>query len=192
MWRQQFTLLSPLFVVFGLLIALILYVFYSSDRHYRIKLLLGPALFVACTYAIPYVGSKLGYGWPAALPQSFEYMAHKAVVVGTEKRGIDVLVVSRQPFSTQPRLHRVPWTQKMEDALDKAQEMKEGKEGGDIVMNGAAGGARGGDSYPDYVPKRVLPQEQNPKGKPMPRESPEQVPRETPFRQPEKSPGDYV
>ena len=178
MLNQQFILLSPVLGAFVLLMVFILYVYYSTDKHYRIKLLLGPALLVACACAIPSVGSKLGYGWPAALPQSFEYVAHKAVVEGDEKRWIDVLVLSRKPFGTDPRLHRIPWSQKMEDALDKAQAMKEGKEGGDIVMSGDAGGSGSGDSYPDYVPRRVLPQQQSPKAALMPRESPDQDPRE--------------
>jgi len=180
MLQQQFALLSPLVTIFVLLAVLILYVYYSTDKRYRIKLLLGPALLAACAGAFPYVGVKLGYGWPAALPQSFEYMAHKAIVVGQQKCCIDVLVVSRKPFEADPRLHRVPWSQRLEDALDKAQAMKEGKEGGDIVMNGAGAGAGIGDPYPDYVPKRVLPQEQFPKGPVSRDRAPEQEPREAP------------
>jgi hypothetical protein len=163
---------------FVLLTVFMLYVYYSTAKHYRIKLLLGPALLLACACAIPSVGTKLGYGWPAALPQSFEYVAHKAVVVEAEKRWIDVLVLSRRPFETDPRLHRVPWSQKMEEALDKAQAMKEGKEGGDIVMSANAGSSGSGDSYPDYVPRRVLPQEQSPKAPLMPRTSPDRDLRE--------------
>ena len=188
MLQQQFTLLAPMLGIFVLLTLFVLYVYYSTDRHYRIKLLLGPALLIACTCAVPSVGTLLGYGWPAALPRSFEYMAHKTVVVGAEKRWIDVLVLSRKPFSTDPRLHRIPWSQKMEDALDKAQAMKEGKEGGDIVMSSDAGESRSGDDYPDYVPRRVLPQEQSPKAALVPRESPDQEPREAPPMPPVKAP----
>jgi hypothetical protein len=180
MMQQQFALLSPLITIFVLLAVLILYVYYSTDKLYRIKLLLGPALLLACAGAFPYVGVKLGYGWPAALPESFEYMAHKAIVVSHEKRWLDVLVVSRKPYKADPRLHRVPWSQKFEDALDKAQAMKEGKEGGNIVMDSGGGESPVGDAYPDYVPKRVLPQQQNPKAKLLPRESPGQQPREAP------------
>ena len=176
MLKQQFDLLSPLTIVLVLLAVLVLYVYYSTDRHYRIKILLGPALLAACAGAFAFVGARLGYGWPAPLPQSFEYMAHKAIVVGQHKDWIDVLLVSRKPFDRRPRLHRVPWSQALEDALDRAQAMKEGKEGGDIVMDRAGPGSSLlndalGDPYPDYVPKRVLPQQQIPKS-PHPRQSP--------------------
>lgn len=163
MWREQFLLLAPTLAVLLLLLAFVLYVFYSTDRHYRIKLLLGPALVVASLAVVPSLGAKLGYGWPAGLPVSFEYLAHRVKAEATENRWIDVLVVSRKPFGTEPRLHRVPWSQKLEDALYKAQQMKEGNEGGDIEMNADANAASNGDSYPDYVPKRVLPKDQNPK-----------------------------
>jgi hypothetical protein len=173
MLKQQFDQFSPLVVILILLSALVLYVYYCTDRHYRIKLLLGPALIAACAGAFPFIGARLGYGWPTVLPESFEYMAHKAIVVGQQKSWIDVLVVSRKPFRVDPRLHRVPWSKALEDALNKAQAMKEGKEGGDIVMNRSGPEASLlnellGDAYPDYVPKRVLPQQQSPKS-PVPR-----------------------
>lgn len=163
MLQQQFALLSPLLAIFILLAVLILYVHYSTDKLYRIKLLMGPARLLACAGAFPFVGVKLGYGWPTALPQSFEYVAHKAIVVGHEKRWVDVLLVSRKPLKGEPRLHRIPWSPQIEDVLEKAQSMKEGKEGGDIVMNGTGAAPRFGDSYSDYVPERVLPRQQNPK-----------------------------
>jgi hypothetical protein len=163
MFREQLWMLAPALSILVLLVVFMLYVHFSTARHYRIKLLLAPALLVASMSAAPYVGNKLGYGWPSALPLSFEYMAHRVLIVASEKRWIDVLVISRKPFRTDPRLHRLPWSQKLEDALDRAQTMKEGKEGGDIVMNADATAPRDGDDYPDYVPKRVLPQEQMPK-----------------------------
>ena len=180
MLRQQFLLLSPVLSIFLLLLVFILYVYYSTDKRYRLKLLLAPALLVACVLTIPYVGVQLGYGWPAPLPQSFEYMAHKTILVGTEKRWIDVLVSSRKPFLAEPRLHRIAWTENMETALDQAQQMKQGKEGGDIVMSGEGGQSLFGDRYPAYVPKRVLPREQAPKAPIAPRRAPEQAPREAP------------
>lgn len=180
MLREQLSLLAPLLSAFIVLSLLILYVHYSTDRLYRLKLVLGPALLLACVFAVPFVGVKLGYGWPAPLPQSFEYVAHKSVVIDSEKRWIDVLVLSRKPFKADSRLHRIPWTQKLEDSLEKAKEMKEGREGGEIVMNGqGVNGDQRGDEYPDYIPKRVLPQEQRPKPALVPRqgdENPERSP----------------
>jgi hypothetical protein len=176
MLQQQFTLLLPLVTIFVLLAVLILYVHYSTDKMYRVKLLLGPALLLACAGAFPYVGVKLGYGWPAALPESFEYVAHKPIVVGREKRWVDVMVVSRKPYKADPRLHRVPWSQQFEEALDKAQAMKEGKEGGTIVLDSAGGAPSAGDAYPSYVPKRVMPQQESPKAPLPPRQAPGQKP----------------
>jgi hypothetical protein len=144
---------------------------YSTDQHYRLKLLLGPALLAACAGSFAVVGSALGYAWPAALPESFEYMAHRPVVVDQHKRWVDVLLVSRKPFESAPRLHRIPWSQAMEEALETAQAMKEGQAGGEIVME-AGGGPGHGDSYPAYVPKRILPQQQRPKGNTPPSSAP--------------------
>lgn len=50
--------------------------------------------------------------------------------------------------------------------------------GGDIVMSANAGGSGSGDSSPDYVPKRVLPQEQSPNVPLMPRTFPDRDLRE--------------
>lgn len=178
MWREQFLLFAPTLAVLMLLLAFVLYVFYSTDRHYRLKLLLGPALVIASLAVVPSLGAQLGYGWPAGLPVSFEYLAHRVKVEATENRWIDVLVVSRKPFSTEPRLHRVRWSQKLEDALYQAQQMKEGKEGGDIEMNADGHAASNGDSYPSYVPKRVLPRDQSPKPGNSPPRAPDQRPKE--------------
>jgi hypothetical protein len=192
MLQQQFALLLPVTTIFVLLGVLILYVHYSTARHYRIKLLLGPALLLACAGAFPYVGLNLGYAWPAALPESFEYMAHKPIIVDQHKRWIDVLLLSRKPFRTDPRLQRVPWSQAFEDALDQAQAMKEGREGGDIVMERGAANAQAGDSYPNYVPRRVLPQDQIPKAPLQPRAFPQPPPHESPAPAPAPARRQYV
>ncbi len=136
-------------------------------------ILMGPALLLACAGAFPFVGLSLGYAWPTELPASFEYMAHKPIVVGQHKRWIDVLLLSRKPFKADPRLQRVPWSQAFEDALNQAQTMKEGKEGGEIVMEREAGDAAGGDGHPNHSPKRVLPQDQNLKAPLLPGNTPE-------------------
>ncbi len=173
MLQQQFTLLLPITTVFVLLAVLILYVHYSTATHYRVKLLLGPALLLACAGAFPFVGLNLGYAWPTDPPASFEYMAHKPIIVEQHKRWIDVLLLSRKPFKADPRLHRVPWSQSFEDALDQAQTMKDGRQGGDIVMERGGAAAGSGDSYPKYVPRRVLPQDQNPKAPLLPDTAPD-------------------
>lgn len=168
MLQHQISLLYPLATCFVLMTVLVLYVFYTTDRHYRIKLLLGPALLVAAVFTVPSVGARLGYAWPVALPESFEYVAHKTVLDGIEKRWIDVLLQSREPYDPHARLHRIPWTQKAESLLEKAQRMKEGQEGGDILVTRR--GARNGssDAYPDHVPRRVLPRDEHPKSAPEP------------------------
>lgn len=173
MLQQQFTLLLPVTTIFVLLGMLVLYVHYSTPTHYRIKLLMGPALLLACAGAFAFVGLNLGYAWPGELPASFEYMAHKPIVVGQQKRWIDVLLQSREPLKADLRLHRVPWSQSFEQALDRAQAMKEGKEGGKIVMERGNGDAGGGDDYPNYIPRRVLPQDENPKVPPAPGVTPD-------------------
>ena len=176
MLLHQFQLLSTLSAVLVLLAALVLYVYYSTDRHYRLKLLLGPALLGGCAVSFVVVGSRLGYAWPSALPESFEYMAHRAVVVDERKRWVDVLLVSLKPLQSSPRLHRVPWSQQIEDALEQAQSMREDRAGGQIVMEGQAGAAGRGDAYPEYVPKRVLPRQQNPKDEVQPQPAPRHGP----------------
>lgn len=192
MLRQQFMLLLPLSTVFVLLAVLILYVHYNTERHYRLKLLMGPALLLSCAGAFPFVGLGLGYGWPAALPESFEYMAHKPIVVERDKRWIDVLLLSRKPFQSDPRLHRVPWSQALENVLDQARKLKEGPEGGDIVMERGADVSVDGDPYPSYVPRRVLPSEQNPKEMLPPRQAPEHDPRMAPTNRGSKVQPEYV
>ena len=64
MLNEQMTLLYPLVAIFLLLAIFVLYVYYTSDRHYRIKLLLGPTLLAACVFTVPLVGARLGYGGP--------------------------------------------------------------------------------------------------------------------------------
>jgi hypothetical protein len=169
MLREQFNLLSPVVGVLLLLMVLVLYVYYTTARHYRIKLLLGPALLAACVFAVPAVGARLGYGWPAPLPESFQYVGHRTVIAGGEKHWIDVMLVSRQQAGAEPRLHRVHWSRKMEEALERAERMKEGREGGDIVLSrpSRAKGAGGGDADAGYSARRVLPSDATPKG-PLP------------------------
>ncbi|HEY5931142.1 MAG TPA: hypothetical protein VIU02_12595 [Burkholderiales bacterium] len=184
MLNEQITLLYPIVAIFLLLAVFVLYVYYTSDRHYRIKLLLGPTLLAACVFTVPFVGARLGYGWPTPLPASFQYFAHRTVVVGGEKQWIDVLLVSRKPLAADARLHRVPWTRKMEDVLEQANQMKEGPAGGEIVVNGPVGGSTARGSIPEYSMNRILPQDQMPKDAPRPSGGPRKGPQEGPKTQP--------
>lgn len=168
MLKEQLGLLYPLVAVLLATAVLVLYVHYTSARHYRIKLLLGPALLAASIFAVPSVGARLGYGWPAPLPASFQYIAHKTVVVEGEKRWIDVLVVSRKPLRPDARLHRIRWTPPLEKVLEQAQQMKEDPRGGEIVVNGPPGSASDSAGDPGYSAMRVLPQDRIRKGPPTP------------------------
>jgi hypothetical protein len=184
MLQHQIGLLQPLLTSCVLMTVLVLYVHYTTDRHYRIKLLLGPALLVACVLTVPAVGARLGYAWPASLPQSFEYMAHKTVLDGIEKRWIDVLLQSREPLEADSRLHRIPWSEKMESLLEQAQRMRESLEGGDILVTLQGSGTGSADDYPEYVPRRVLPRDAHPKSPPQPPVVPDSDLRESPFKPP--------
>jgi hypothetical protein len=154
--RWQLTLLWPLVATVLILSAFALYVFAHSERLYRLKLALIPAVLAAAVASFMWFGSRLGYAFPAGLPQSFEYIAHKVILVDNRKAWLDVLVVSRKPLERDARLHRMPWTKELEDALKGAQEIK--KQGGQVDMEQG-----GGDEYPQWVPKRVQPQQEMPK-----------------------------
>lgn len=160
MLTEQMSMLYPVVAILLLLTVFVLYVYYTSDRLYRIKLLLGPALLAACVFIVPWIGARLGYAWPAPVPASFRYLAHRTVVVDGQKRWMDVFLVSRRPLDAQARLLRIRWTRQMEDVLDEAERMKEGPGGGEIIVNGptAGSGGFGGDAGHSAI--RVLPQDQ--------------------------------
>ena len=162
MTRWQIELLWP--VIIGLLafVGFALYVFIHTDRFYRLKLLLIPALLAMSAFSFTWFGQQLGYAYPEGLPRSFEYVAHRLILVDNRKAFVDILVVSRKPLERDARLHRMPWSQKLEDALKNAHQMQKG--GGRVEM-----GRGNGDAYPDWVPRRVLPQDDVPKD-PLPRE----------------------
>ena len=183
MLREQLSLLSPVVAILLLAVVFVLYVHYTSPRHFRIKLLLGPVLLAACAFAVPAIGARLGYGWPVDLPVSFQYLAHRTVVVGGEKRWIDVLLLSRKPLGRDARLQRIPWTPGVEKVLEQAEQMKEGPEGGEIVVEGRQAGKRSGPrgTAPEYSATRVLPQDEAPKGRPAPAR-PDAQPGEAPPR----------
>jgi hypothetical protein len=164
MIRWQLEIMWP--VVAGLLAfaAFTLHVYAHTDRLYRLKLALIPALLAVAALSFTWFGAKLGYGYPAALPERFEYVAHRLILQNDRKAWLDVLVVSRKPLERDARLHRVPWSKPLEDSLKEAQRMQ-GKGGGWIEMDGQ----RNGDAYPQWVPRRVLPQDVAPKD-PLPRE----------------------
>jgi hypothetical protein len=155
--RWQFQLLWPLAVTLFGMSAFALYVFVHTERLYRLKLLLIPAALVAAVFSFAWYGDRLGYGYPAGLPASFEYVAHRAVVEGHRKAWLDVMVVSRKPVEHSARLHRLPWSKPLEDALTQAQQMQRG--GGRIELDLAGQG----DAYPSFQPRRVLPQDDAPK-----------------------------
>ena len=182
MLKEQLSLLYPVLAILLALTVLVLYVYYTSPRQYRIKLLLGPALLAASIFAVPSVGARLGYGWPAPLPPSFQYLAHMTVVAGSEKRWIDVLLVARPAANGQPRLHRIRWSGEVEKVLEQAREMQADPHGGDVVVNGPAAIAPGGAGQPGYSTLRVLPQDRTRKGPPAPR--PPAAPREEDQRRP--------
>jgi hypothetical protein len=165
MIREQMWALFPLVAIVLLLAALALYVLCHTERQYRLKLALIPAVLAAGLGSAVLFGAKLGYAFPAPLPKSFEYLSHKVILEGDEKRWIDILVVRREPLDTGARLHREPWTQKLEDALKKASGMQAG--GGEIHMD------RDGDESGDLTPRRVLPEQVTPKTPvPMERQPP--------------------
>lgn len=163
MIRWQLELLWPLVAILLLLTAFGLYVVVHSDRRYRLKLVLIPALLAAAVFSFVAFGSRLGYAYPAGLPVSFEYVTHKVIIEGHRKAWIDILVVSRKPLESAARLHRLPWSKELEDVLKQGQEMQRG--GGRIEMD------RDGDAYPQ-IPRRVLPQDEAPKD-PLPEREPD-------------------
>jgi hypothetical protein len=163
MWSEQLALMYPMVAIFLVVAILVLYVHYTSPRHYRIKLLLGPLVLGACVLTVPLLGSRLGYGWPAPLPASFQYLAHKTVVVQGRKRWLDVLLISRKPLGREARLHRIPWTPELEKVMEDAQRQNEGRGGGDIVVSGPAAGGRGADAPSGYSITRILPSDRTPK-----------------------------
>lgn len=181
MLREQLALLSPFVAILVVAAVFVLYVHYTSPRHYRIKLLLGPVLLGACVFAVPSVGARLGYGWPVALPDAFQYIGHRNVVVGGEKRWIDVLLVSRKPLGQDARLHRVPWTRDMEHVMEQAEQLKDGPAGGEIVVSRSAAGRDGRTGPGGYSAARILPQQQIPK---QPPPAPGVAPGGNPRRQP--------
>lgn len=184
MLTEQLSLLSPVVAVLLLLCVLVLYVHYTSDREYRIKLLLGPALLAACVFTAPSIGARLGYGWPAPLPPDFQYLAHRTVVMEGQKRWMDVLLLSRKPLDTQARLLRVRWTRELEGVMEEAQRLKEGPEGGEVRVTGPGRVPGGGDDRSGgHSAIRVLPADRMPKdGIPAPATPPGERPR--PHRDP--------
>lgn len=157
--KEELSILYPVTAVVLCIAIFAAYVLCHTDRRYRLKLVLVPATIGAAVFSFVFFGAKLGYAYPAGLPETFEYIAHKVILIESEKRYIDVLVVSRKPLERDARLHRAPWSQKLEDAMKGAQAMKRG--GGSVEMEQQ--GKPQGDEYPEWVPKRVLPQEQIPK-----------------------------
>jgi hypothetical protein len=172
--RWQLHLMWPLLAALLTLGAFALYVFTHSARLYRLKLVLIPALMGTMAFSFPWLASRMGYGYPEGLPDRFEYVSHRLVLEEHRKAWIDVMVVSRKPLERDARLHRMPWSDALEKALKKAQQMQQG--GGEVQME------RRGDSdeYPDWMPRRVVPSEVMPKepprnapGRPAPSPSPD-------------------
>lgn len=177
MLTEQLDLLYPVVAVFLLVAVLVLYVHYTSDRQYRIKILLAPALLTACAFTVPLIGTRLGYGWPTPLPTSFQYLAHKTVVVDGEKRWMDVMLVSREPLDPRSRLHRVRWNRELEKVLEEAERMKEGRDGGDIVVTSPSREGGGGEREGGHSAIRVLPGDRMPKDAVPTQRLPESPPR---------------
>ncbi len=172
--QYQMWLLAPLVLVLVLMMAFAIYVFYSSDRRYRLKLVLGPALILTAYFSFVLVGAHLGYAYPAKLPKKFLYLDHAVVMStdGTKKEWIDIFLISKDPWSDKTRLQRIPWSKNMEEAAKQAQSIRRG--GGVASMERKDGkpsadeqsGSSDGDEYPDYIPKRVMPQDVLPKEPP--------------------------
>ncbi len=160
MMHWELELLWPLVLTLFTLAAFALYVFVHNDRLYRLKLVLIPAVLLATLFSFSWFGARLGYAYPAGLPPAFEYVAHKLILVENRKAWLDVMVVSRKPLERDARLHRMPWSKPLEDALKKARQMQKG--GGMIVMENKGKG----DRYPQWMPRRVLPQDAVPKAPP--------------------------
>jgi hypothetical protein len=156
--RWQLELLWPLVSTLLALAIFALYVFSHSDRHYRLKLVLIPGLLAVVVFSFTWIGDKMGYAHPGALPASFEYVAHKLILENNRKTWIDILVVSRKPLERDARLHRMPWTKALEDSLKRASRMQQ-EGGGRIEMDGRGNG----DEYPEWMPRRVMPQDDMPK-----------------------------
>jgi hypothetical protein len=140
----------PLPIFLGLLVStlFVLYRYGARARNPRMKVLLTPLLLGACAVAVAAVGARLGFAAPAALPRSFEYIAHHTVVTHGEKRWIDLLLISRKSPGADARLHRTRWTRNLEEVLERAEQMKDGP--GKVVLSapGIAAGARGtGPAY---------------------------------------------
>ena len=82
MLNEQVTLLYPVVAIFLLLTVFVLYVYYTSDRHYRIKLLLWPDAPRRMRLHRSVRRCEVGLRVACPLPTSFQYFAHRTVVVG--------------------------------------------------------------------------------------------------------------
>lgn len=172
LFQYQLWLYAPLILVLVLMAALAVYVFYSTDRRFGLKFVLGPALLMTAYFSFVFATMHMGYAYPSKLPKKFQYLDHAVVLSddSTKKMWIDIFIISLDPWSKQSRLQRIPWSQKMEDAAKQAQQIRRG--GGVATMErkkgeeGKGGQPSDGDEYPEYIPKRVLPGEVTPKSPP--------------------------
>jgi hypothetical protein len=62
-----------------------LHVYAHTDRLYRLKLVVIPALLAVAALSFIWFGAELGCGYPAGLPERFEYVTHRLVLENDRK-----------------------------------------------------------------------------------------------------------
>ncbi len=158
--RLQFLLmLLPVICTLTLLVAFATYVFLQAPRKYYLKLVLIPAsLFSGVLLVLLFVWA-LGYAYPHALPETFQFLGRNYVVVDGKKKWIEVWTKT-----DRARLYLIPWSKKTEDQMEKA--MRAGKGGGIVIMKRGKerekeGRPREDHEYDDYESNLELPENDN-------------------------------
>lgn len=112
-----FHLMSPLLVLFTILVSFYTYLLVKVPNKYTLKWIGIPLLLVGSYFSYIEYGQSLGYAVPNIPDGQFVYIAHHPV----NKQTLELWVVEKNGRS---RVYSLPWSKLLEQKLTTAEERK--------------------------------------------------------------------
>lgn len=118
--KETLLVVLPIIVFLVCLVSISLWVILKSETLTALKVLLVPAVISLAIFAGVSVISLLGHAVPERPSERVAVLAHRAVVENGVKKKLELWVIS----NGTSRLHVLPYTKKLEEALEKGQQAR--------------------------------------------------------------------
>ena len=139
--RELLEPLLPIILITLGVTATAVWVFLQSKASPVIKFILVPATILGSLFVPLLVHGMLGFSVKRPLPEDATILAHKVIVIGNRKERVEVWGATKD----SSRLYSLPYSAKLEEALQEAAEGRKTGKNAKLKKKGSGSAAQGGE-----------------------------------------------